>query len=287
MRSSTIARVTRPGLRTFERSYVRRGRPVVIEGAVDVPDRLDVDLLARRCGDAVVRVREYPGGPTGHYARRSRSMRLSEYVDYLRTPAAADGELYLANFPVHEVPGLGDLLPFPDLVDARYRVRRRGLYPWAFWLGRDTVGPMHYHLGAEALATQLLGRKRFVLFPPSETRHLYADLSLLDRDRRNTSRVPWVDPDVIPSGFSGLAKAAQLEVILEPGEMLYIPTHWWHAVFGEDVSLLTAAFWPAPPWRWHQPVPGLLDLLGDPVYGVRTAREAALTWVRRRGQPAR
>jgi ribosomal protein L16 Arg81 hydroxylase len=89
------------------------------------------------------------------------------------------------------------------------------------------VTPLH-HDTLMLLHTQIVGRKRWRLVSPLETPKLYnhnAVFSPIDVDRPDLERYPL------------FAQARVLEVIVEPGETMFLPLAWWHQVTSLDVSL--------------------------------------------------
>ena len=84
----------------------------------------------------------------------------------------------------------------------------------------------HYH----AFICQLYGRKAVVAFPPDQTRYLYPKL-----DTPNQSQIP-VGQDFDPDDFPKLREATGASATLGPGDMLFIPSGWWHAVENTSIS---------------------------------------------------
>ena len=98
------------------------------------------------------------------------------------------------------------------------------------------------------LYLQLRGRKRFVILAPLEARGLYAFPLHHPLDQRARVHIDAVEQaaahaagDHDPAHVASQAAAYQaayprlgdvrgFEIILEPGDMLYIPHHWWHHV---------------------------------------------------------
>jgi lysine-specific demethylase 8 len=121
------------------------------------------------------------------------------------------------------------------------------------WFGpAGTVSPMHtdpYH----NILAQVVGRKYVRLYAPREHSRLYPrGIEEGGVDMSNTSRV-----DVgLMAGFDGnvdaqerafdefplFSHAEYVEVILEPGDCLYIPLGWWHYVRSLSVSF-SVSFW--------------------------------------------
>ncbi|MDP9146956.1 MAG: cupin-like domain-containing protein, partial [Acidobacteriota bacterium] len=66
------------------------------------------------------------------------------------------------------------------------------------------------------------GQKEFIIYPPNQEKFLYPS-----PEKENLSQVNSVDkPDL--QKFPLFAKAEPTVFILQPGEMLFIPSHWWH-----------------------------------------------------------
>lgn len=88
-----------------------------------------------------------------------------------------------------------------------------------------------------AVIIQIFGRKRICLFPPSQSRNLYP-FSAQDGPPR-TSRMDLgklirgcAEEESMFPLFASVTQ--QLHVVIDAGEMLYIPPHWWHFVAAVD-----------------------------------------------------
>ena len=109
--------------------------------------------------------------------------------------------------------------------------------------------PLSYEL-RNRLTAQLGGRRRFKLLPPSETSRLYESAPRF-------SEIADLDgPSVSLVDHPLLEKARVYSVVLEPGEMLFLPLGWWRQWVAEGISasLDYEAFrWPNGP---ATPFPG-------------------------------
>lgn len=97
------------------------------------------------------------------------------------------------------------------------------------WLGNEGIVSAHYD-GSDNLACVIAGQRRFVLFPPSETCHLYPGPLNFTPAGAPTSLVDLNNPDFdrYPLFQQALANAYCAE--LKPGDAIFIPMLWWHHV---------------------------------------------------------
>lgn len=116
------------------------------------------------------------------------------------------------------------------------------------WMGNVLRVAPHYDL-MENIGCVVAGRRRFTLFPPDQVRNLYPGPFELTPAGTPVSMVDIHNPDL--GRFPRFAEAAaHAEVaVLEPGDAIYIPFHWWHAVDSLDPVNLFINYWwnPAPP----------------------------------------
>lgn len=109
------------------------------------------------------------------------------------------------------------------------------------WFGpKGTISPCHYD-PKHNLLVQVVGRKLIKLYPPSVSTSLYPHK---DQLLRNTSQVDVEKPDhdKFPL-FNQILEQSQQELILNPGDMLYIPPKHWHYVRSLDVSFSVSFWW--------------------------------------------
>jgi hypothetical protein len=235
-RPPALERVTRPSPAEF-RAFRRRGQAVLVDGlADDWPARTTWTLarLRERFGDRQISVIPTEDGRLRMDVDSGvafATMRFGDYVDVLARGERPD--CYLIEPGTRWLPELADDVRVPDY--CRHA-------PWQntrFWLSAaDTGAPLHRDL-AENLFFQVVGRKRFLLYPPSASPWLYSNplrsalpnYSRFDAERPDYARFP-------------LCRAVEpIEVILEPGDALYLPTRWWHQTRSLDVSASFNFWW--------------------------------------------
>jgi hypothetical protein len=133
------------------------------------------------------------------------------------------------------------------------------------WIGNRIRVAAHYDL-MENVGIVVAGRRRFTLFPPDELKNLYVGpfeltpagtpVSLVDPDNPDFERFP---------RFREALKRAQVAE-LEPGDAIYIPFHWWHAVDSLEPVNLFINYW------WNDARPGVgspYDALLHAIYGIK------------------
>jgi len=111
------------------------------------------------------------------------------------------------------------------------------------WIGNEITVQTHFDL-KENIACSVAGRRRFTLFPPSQTPNLYPGPFELTLSGPPVSMVKLGQPDFekYPK-FHTAIEHAQVAV-LEPGDAIYIPYLWWHHVEAlEDLNVLVNFWW--------------------------------------------
>ncbi len=99
-----------------------------------------------------------------------------------------------------------------------------------FWFGGANVTAYTHYDTSHNLHLVVYGRKKFVIFPPSSHAELILYPSLHQFYRQVQRDV--LSPEVIPELTS-----SPLEVILSPGEVLYLPPYWFHCVISLETTI--------------------------------------------------
>lgn len=111
------------------------------------------------------------------------------------------------------------------------------------WLGNRAMVAPHYDVNFN-LAAVVSGRRTFTLFPPEQVSNLYVGPMLDSPGGVPTSLVDLRDPDFTRFPLFKYALETALVATLDPGDVIYIPTPWWHGVESlEPLNVLINYWW--------------------------------------------
>ena len=214
-------RIARPGGAAF-RARAAAGLPFIVTGLVGrwPLSALTPQVLGERFGDAVVRARV--GDYVGTAFAPDRAMQDMAMRDYLALQTGDDSlPPYVGNLELRELNGL---CHWPSWFDK--------MGPPRFWIGpARTVTPLHCDYDDNIFA-QVWGEKRIFLAPPHHDEFLYV------REANPMLFGSPFDPEAPDYDRFPLARqAAPVEVIMAPGELLYVPAGWYHQVRALSFSL--------------------------------------------------
>lgn len=233
---SEVPRTTRLDAAAF-RTQAAKGLPFLITGLVGrwPLSSLTPQTLRERFSDLQVRAR------VGDYIntafapdRAMQDMSMLEYLDLVAT-GTQDLPPYLGNLEIRE---LNSMCHWPAYF--------KKMGPPRFWLGpAGTVTPLHCDYDDNIFA-QIWGTKRIFLAPPHHDEFLYpneANAILFGSP---------FDPEAPDYEKFPLARQACLvEVIVNPGDLLYVPAGWYHQVRSLTFSLSAN--------RWARALPFALE----------------------------
>lgn len=126
------------------------------------------------------------------------------------------------------------------------------------WLGNQVRIAAHFDF-PQNLACNVVGRRTFTLLPPEQIENLYPGPMEFAPGGQDISLVDFLNPDL--EQFPRFAKAQQAALIaaLEPGDVLFIPSMWWHQVQGHDaLNILVSHWWRDSPAFLGRPTNALL-----------------------------
>ncbi len=220
MRLKEIHRVKSITKEDFVRDYVKKQKPVVIEHLIDdweAYKKWNLSYIKKIAGDKIVPL--YDDRPVKHdegFNEAHATMQMSEYIDLLKKEPT-DYRIFLYNL-MKEVPSLKTDFKFPKM-----GLRLLKQIPMLFFGGEGSKVFMHHDIDwANILHFHFEGKKQVILFPPSETKHLYkVPYSLITRED-----IDFDAPDY--KKFPALKKAEGFICNLNHGETLYMPEGYWH-----------------------------------------------------------
>ncbi len=128
----------------------------------------------------------------------------------------------------------------------------------SLWLGNRARVAAHFDV-PDNIACVVAGRRRFTLFPPDQVGNLYVGPLDLTPAGQPISLVDVANPDL--ARFPRFAQALDhaFTVELEPGDALFIPSQWWHAVEAlEPISALVNFWWRQSPAHMDSPMNTLM-----------------------------
>jgi len=258
----TISRVDLTSLTPdiFRDQYRKEIKPVVITGLLDEDGEWNIQFLAEKLGDHEFNFRDYGKQRNDPQNKRvvgvgsgtiTRRMRFSDYEKMLRSGEAREQDIYMAKCSLKDTP----------LGNPKFSTKMReqlGLTEEMSDLSMYT-GPeghttnLHYD-PFDNILMQLSGVKKIILFPPSQLYNLYPNpvIGHLLYGRKLGcwySQVNLTVPDL--KKFPKLQEALQhqYEVILCPGDSIYMPAGWWHeiTIIGDSMAASVRQLWKTCP----------------------------------------
>lgn len=224
-----IPRISRISKKDFLEQYVKPQKPVVIEHLIeDWPayEKWSLEYIQEIAGDKTVPLFDSNEKISSKYKFNEphKHMKMREYIDLI-TSGPTSYRIFLYHL-LKEVPALQKDFKFPDV-----GLRLLKQLPMLFFGGEGSKVFMHYDIDfANILHFHFHGRKRCILFPPSETKYLYkVPHALITREDIDFSN-PNLDK------FPALKKAKGMVAVLNHGEALYMPEGYWHQMTYETAG---------------------------------------------------
>jgi hypothetical protein len=263
----------------FEREIVPKGEPAVLRGLVaDWPivaagkqgdDALTALLRTAASAEPFEAWFGAPeiGGRFGYsddfsgFNHERRAATIDQLLDLLlRQRAEAEPySMYAGGIPIRRhVPGLLQTIPVPILDMSRATLI-------SLWLGNRTRTAAHWDL-PQNLGCVVAGRRRFTLFPTEQLPNLYVGPLDFTLAGQPISLVDVDAPDLGQHPRFADALEAGLQAELGPGDAIYIPSLWWHAVASLDDLGAMINFW------WREAEPPLLTPLNALYHAVITMK---------------
>ncbi|XP_058018012.1 bifunctional peptidase and (3S)-lysyl hydroxylase JMJD7 isoform X1 [Ahaetulla prasina] len=239
----------------FYREWICPNKPCIIRNAFHhwpALKKWTLGYLRRIMGSKLVSVAVTPNGYADAVYQdwfvmpEERHMPFSAFLDILEKKITSPGVFYVqkqCSNLIEEFPELiGDVEPeIPWMSEAL------GKKPDAvnFWLGESSAVTSLHKDHYENLYCVISGEKHFLLHPPSDrpfipyelyppaTYHVSEDGSFDILEDKTAEKVPWIPLDPLSPDlkqYPEYAQAKPLRCTVKSGEMLYLPSLWFHHV---------------------------------------------------------
>jgi hypothetical protein len=247
--NNSITRIHNPSQQEFLNLW-KQGQAFIISGVAnqwDAYKKWSNEYLTNHCGSNLVPVEAYNESFFKDYNyARSDSYKITqmEFKDYVEVcngknqnentsyyMAQVDFNKYFTE--IHQ-----------DVKNPQFFTKKpKVVYLFFGFSKKKSTSTTYLHFDdVHNIFAQIRGRKKFILFPPKNYLSFYPPLednrysptfskvNPAKEDLKSYPKFPWQD---------------KIEIILEPGEILYIPPLWWHHVTAleENISL---TFWYSP-----------------------------------------
>ncbi|GAB1537677.1 cupin-like domain-containing protein [Scytonema sp. NUACC21] len=225
---SYIERRSNLSYNEFVQEYASVGKPVIITDVVkNWPALVKWNLDFFRAEYGIVKtdgVRDKNNGT-------NISMTIADYIDYLEA-GDTDKSLYLFDFHMFEHPELYKDFTVPEYCNNLLEnlpeklFNQYGFQQYIYLIIGRKESSIGLHI--DSFCTQgwlaaIYGRKKFILIPPDQEKFVY------------DGKVNAFNPDLEKHPL--YANATPVEFILNPGEILYIPSMWWHQAENLDTTI--------------------------------------------------
>lgn len=224
----------------FNDEYFLNNQPVVIkQGVINKQYYNDwsLEYLREKIGTKPVHVNYCERGVYNFNVEgliQQIKVQFTEACTFFSSDDYINKSYYLQQTPICEIfPELEDELELPEWNLESDVIRQTNL-----WVGgAGCVTPLHYDHAPNFLV-QLRGRKQLTMFSPKDSSYLYPSkkeggihLSEIDMEELDIDQHPL------------FVNAQPYHLILEPGDVLFIPPGWWHHVRSLDMCISVNYWW--------------------------------------------
>jgi hypothetical protein len=217
----------------FRDQYYAANRPVIIQDLMIAWRAMTAwtpHYLKSIAGDQMIEIMSGRNADPKYEmnAQKHRTLlRFADYIDMVYSGNVTNDYYLVANNALFQRPEMEPLLRdfaiFPEYLKPVTAGRQCFL-----WFGpAGTVTPLHHDM-CNILIAQVVGRKRYRLIPSLQRQYVYNSTGVF-------SDVDCENPDL--DRHPRFRDATVVDVVLERGEVLFMPVGWWHHVRALDVSM--------------------------------------------------
>lgn len=234
--TSPIRRVERLSSEEFVRGHKNTSTPVVLTRETEswpAREKWSLDYFKQTIGDTVVPLyNSKPSTGKTHQHAAAVHLPIREYLEMLE---AGENDLRMFFYNILSgAPELVDDISYPDIGLKFFKK-----LPVLFVGGKGAKVQMHYDIDlANIMLCHFGGKKTVLLFPPEQTRYLYK----VPFSFSSLHHIDYSAPDF--EKFPALKQVKGQVAELEHGDILYIPSGYWHYIRYDEIgfSLSLRAF---------------------------------------------
>jgi hypothetical protein len=235
-----IERRTGLSYKEFAGEYLYANKPVIVADAINqwnALKRWTPEFFKCQFGEMKFVINDAEYGQEGFKESDEVEFTMSQFIDRVLESTEENPAPYFRNKILYDLfPTLTqDIKPLPEYfqpnwLGERYLVGRvgkvlnRGAAIELYIGGRGGAFPvLHYDgAGTHAFLMQIYGRKQYIVYPPEQEPYLYSSSKKINHSLINSVE----NPDL--GRFPLFANAVATTFFLDPGELLFVPCHWWH-----------------------------------------------------------
>jgi len=234
--SADAGRITQapvPEFNDFIRQYYALNKPVVFKQAYKHWQAANwtPETLLQTVGEAEVEVqfgRESNPRFELDSVKHKKQMPFSDYHKLVMETASSNDFYMTANNAAKNAQAMAPLYQdMGNFADGYFDESLHSSRSFIWFGPKGNYTPLH-HDETNNMFLQIYGRKKYYMIPPLQTPYLYNDTAVF-------SPLDFRDPDF--NRYPLAANVTPIEVMLEPGDTLFIPVGWWHQVQSLDVSI--------------------------------------------------
>jgi len=224
-----IGTLTKENFTTF---YKKTNTPVVMTQLTqDWParEKWDIKYLEKIAGNKIVPLYDSkPSTDKKHQHAAAVHMQLKSYLGLLKK-GEKDLRMFFYNI-LAEVPQLTKDFNYPDIGLSLFKK-----LPVLFLGGKGAKVQMHFDIDmADILLCHFGGKKRIILFSPEQTKYIYR----VPFSFSSLNKIDYENPDY--ETYPALKNLQGYVTELNHGDVIYIPSGYWHYILYDDISFSMA-----------------------------------------------
>ena len=250
--SQSILKIKKPSTENFLEIW-RQYQPFLIEDVAedwDACHKWSNDYLIENCGNKVINIVFFQNCFLDDYKQFAyedgyvdeKEMQYKDYINIIEDQVNENKNndnvrCYLQEVDFEEffTELVGDIPTYPN-----YLNRKPSIHLWHGFSNKNFTSASTLHFDRiHNIYVQIRGKKRILLYPPSNYLSFYPPLDHKSGQGHNSK----VNPDLLQLElFPKFPWQERIEVILQSGEIIYIPPFWWHHVTAVDENI-SLSFW--------------------------------------------